>query len=163
MSGSIGFQVDETDWLGEALKAGWLPDSLLSRIGDQAKMVRGRTEMDAKLYTLFESCKTELHVCTHEPFLLNQISQFKQVLQGLKVPPPLFLYTQNDAVAKAGFQLSDILKIVNIQKTKCAGHFVAFDDRSALIFLAGDPAKTDRLLHVESTYAVSVLKKLAQN
>jgi len=163
LAGSTGLQRDEFDWLGEALKCNWLPDSLLSGLGDQVRLVSGHREIEGRMYELFNRCQKELHVCTHQPYLLNEFSQIKQMSVGTKNPPYLpylFLYTADDIVAKIGFQLSDILKIVDIKKTNFHGHFVIFDSHSALIFLNQDAASADKLLHVESSFAVDYLKKL---
>ena len=164
LSGSIG--IDATgDWLGEALKAKWIPDRLLAGLGDQVSLVSNREEIETHIFELFKKCDRELHVCTHESYLLNQIGQIKQVLVGVKNPPylpKLFLYTPDDTVAKTAFALSDLLKIVDIQKTSCEGHFLVFDQHSVLIFLDDDLTKAQKMLHAESSFAANFLKSLVQ-
>jgi len=72
-------------------------------VGDQARLVSGRMEIGEELVRSYRSCTRELHVCTQESYLLEVLGRVRQLFSELKHLPNLFLYTKNDAVAKAGF------------------------------------------------------------
>ncbi|MDO8625309.1 MAG: hypothetical protein Q7R47_04460 [Candidatus Diapherotrites archaeon] len=160
MAGSTGVQRD-SDWLGAAMRCKWLPDKFLSGIGDSARLVTGKMAIAEELMASFRLCRHELHVCTQGPYLLTQLGTARQLLTEFKTRPAMFLYTKSDSVARAGFALSDILSIKNIQHTQFVGDFVVFDDRSAMVFLTDDPQNAEQILRIESTYSVNFLKSLA--
>lgn len=156
----IGLRKRE-EWVEAAMRCPWLPDAFIAGIGDGCRLVSGPVAIGAELLHSFRQCSRELHVCTHDPYLLTELSRARQLLSSFSRKPHLFLYTKNDSVVRAGFALSDILAVTDIRKTRFEGHFVLFDDRSALVFLGDTPASAQEVLAVESVFGVNMLKALA--
>lgn len=139
------------------MKCDWLPDKLIAGLGDEAILVSGVDKVEVGLFESYKQCRSQAVLCTNQTRLLDQFSAMKQVLMGIRTPPNLHLFTPDDAVLKAGFQLSDILRIVEISKTSFPGAFVIFDSSYALLFLSFENNRPDKVLQVTSSYAIAYL------